>query len=223
MDANLNFKKQRVGHDWVWRAIGVNHYEITFDEREEAFIARSSCGHTSTHRNLVAAISKCLNVEATAKAKPGDQSTSCNGSDASHFHAKPTPSAVKELLEEFFGKSIEIDVETAMTLQSLDCPVFSKHFTNSESRPDGGSCCGFGFAISWQRGPVVNDGIVERNGAFVTDVLHAVQDRLKHYQDGPFKCMENDEALFYIHKALGALERRAQQRRERGVYGTHKV
>jgi len=101
--------------------------------------------------------------------------------------------------------------------------VLTLAFADDEGRPDGGISDGPGFTVSWQRGPLVlPDGTeLPRNGAFVEEVLGACRDRLVTYQDSPFACEENAEALEHINAALEALAERQRNRQARGVAGTH--
>lgn len=122
--------------------------------------------------------------------------------------------------------------------------IFEEHWSDANGRPAGGISCGRGFTISWQNGQLGAHragcesegcrgdegwshvvGCTRRppNGAFVEGVLLAVAGRIAHYQAGEFACAENAEALEHIGRALAALDRRTQDRRERGVEGTHEA
>ena len=59
--------------------------------------------------------------------------------------------------------------------------------------------------LSFQQG---NPADVGRNGFFNEEALVAVQHRLKGFQNGPFKCPENEVAIEFIQKALDALDAR---------------
>jgi hypothetical protein len=74
--------------------------------------------------------------------------------------------------------------------------------------------------INFQDGPINEVGV---NGVMNEDLLTMAVVRLEAFQASPFKCDENQEALEYINKALEALNRRTQNRIERGVEGTHVV
>lgn len=100
--------------------------------------------------------------------------------------------------------------------------IVEEHRTDAEGRPAGGTTTGRGFQIEWQNGPLVKDGVrVEPTGAFVEDVIAAAIGRIEHYQESPFACSENADALAFLHGAASALERRTRNRQERGVEGTH--
>lgn len=91
-------------------------------------------------------------------------------------------------------------------------------------KPAGGVVVGTGFTISWQDGPLGRVGTDERtspNGAFVEDVLAAVQQRIEHYNASGYECPENVAALRGIATALEALDSRTTRRVEQGVEGTH--
>ena len=72
--------------------------------------------------------------------------------------------------------------------------------------------------IFFQNGPIKEFGV---NG-ITGEALLAIQiDRLRCFQAGPFKCDDNEEALYHCKVALGALQRRTIARIKRGVEGTH--
>lgn len=115
------------------------------------------------------------------------------------------------------------------------------NWTDRNGNPAGGVAFGNGFTISWQNGPLGRhhpncipgnadgdrgtcvNGCMRKdpNGAFVEDVLVAVIERLKFYQNGRFACQHNEEALGCLGKALDLLNERTRDRSERGVEGTH--
>lgn len=98
----------------------------------------------------------------------------------------------------------------------------SNHCFDSNGKPDGGSSHGCGFAISWQRGPLVVDGDRKSpNGAFVEDVIAAALDRIEWYQRTGFACDENAQAISYLAMALSALDQRTQRRVLAQTEGTH--
>ena len=80
------------------------------------------------------------------------------------------------------------------------------HDSDSPERPDR-------FAIYWQDGPVNREAGEVRNGAFVEDVLQVCHERLKFYQDSPFACAENAEAMECVNRAIAALMCRREDRR----------
>ena len=51
------------------------------------------------------------------------------------------------------------------------------------------------FAIRWQDGPVDREAGEKANGAFVEDVIDVCKRRLEFYEDSPFACPENAEAI----------------------------
>lgn len=123
----------------------------------------------------------------------------------------------------------------------------SQHWNDEAGKPAGGIAQGTGFVISWQHGPLglCNCGrpaegqpfgeveaadhagycnrIVNRNGAFLEDVIAAAADRLRYHQAGEFASEENAAAIAHLELALGALNARTVQREARGVEGTHIV
>ena len=72
--------------------------------------------------------------------------------------------------------------------------------------------------IQFQNGPRMVLGSQE--GVCDQDLLEIVRDRLTSFQQGPYHCKENAEALMHINEALLALNRRVEDRLERGVLGT---
>lgn len=72
--------------------------------------------------------------------------------------------------------------------------------------------------ILFQRGPIKDVGV---NGVTHESLLAIVIDRLRAYQKGPFKCVENELALQKLEDALWQLQERTKARIARGVEGTH--
>lgn len=75
-----------------------------------------------------------------------------------------------------------------------------------------------GVAIDFQRGPRKEPD--SRHGVLDTDLLEIVRDRLRSFQAGEFSSRENACALTHIEEALMWMNRRAEDRAERGVLGT---
>ena len=105
--------------------------------------------------------------------------------------------------------------------------VASKHYTRN-GNPAGGTTRAlqtgphqWALLVEWQDGPL--GGGIERNGAFVEEVIAAAIDRLEFYQASRFACAENEAAISRLKGALDALEKRTADRRARGVEGTHQV
>lgn len=71
--------------------------------------------------------------------------------------------------------------------------------------------------IHFQEGPVKEFGF---NGLSQEALLAVVIDRLRCFQDGPFKCRENAIALTSCEEALMWLQKRTRDRMARGVEGT---
>ena len=98
----------------------------------------------------------------------------------------------------------------------------SEHWNDANGNPEGGISFGNGFSIGWQHGPLgTGPNRREPNGAFVEDVLAAVADRIRYYQDGRFASDYNAVALEHIEAALASLDQRTKDREARGVEGTH--
>lgn len=76
------------------------------------------------------------------------------------------------------------------------------------------------FAVSFQHEPIAEVGT---NGVTNEVFLAILIDRLECFQQGPFACPENVEALDHLKAARAALLRRTDARIARGVEGTHTI
>lgn len=98
---------------------------------------------------------------------------------------------------------------------------------DDEGRPAGGDADATGIMITWQKGPLREQGTddpAEPNGAFVETVIAIAKQRIEHYQevaDGRFACEENASAIYHLGIALEKLNERTQRRTNAGVEGTH--
>lgn len=70
--------------------------------------------------------------------------------------------------------------------------------------------------IRFQKGPLDQ---VENNGITNEALLAVVIDRLTEFQGGPFPCVENQQALQHLMRALSLLHTRTAERYGRGVEG----
>lgn len=98
------------------------------------------------------------------------------------------------------------------------------HWTK-DGNPAGGKTVGTGINIDWQNGPL-QIGELPRlapNGAFVEGVIEAAIDRLEFYQESPFACEYNAQAIVALEQALIELNARTRDREDRGVEGSHAV
>lgn len=75
-----------------------------------------------------------------------------------------------------------------------------------------------GVLIKFQKGPRKDPEA--RCGILDSDLLEIVRDRLRSFQAGAFSCRENACALTHIEEALMWLNRRVEDRIERGTLGT---
>ncbi len=73
-------------------------------------------------------------------------------------------------------------------------------------------------SICFQTGPRATSDNVP--GILDTDLLEIVRDRLKCFQAGDYACRENACALTHIEEALMWMNKRVEDRAERGVLGT---
>ena len=93
----------------------------------------------------------------------------------------------------------------------------NKNWSNEDGTHEGGVSCGVGYCISWQRGPLGDDG---RNGAFLLEVLGSCRSQLAYFQDSKFKSQENEDALSHLDATIVALESRRDRRSAEGTLGT---
>lgn len=73
--------------------------------------------------------------------------------------------------------------------------------------------------VFFQKGP--RNVPESRHGVLDQDLLEIVRDRLTAFQSGEFAAKENAMALTHIEEALMWLNKRAEDRAERGVLGTY--
>lgn len=73
--------------------------------------------------------------------------------------------------------------------------------------------------IAFQKGP--RNAEESTGGVLDVDLLEIVRDRLKSFQAGEFSCRENACALTHIEEALMWMNKRVEDRAERGVLGTY--
>lgn len=74
------------------------------------------------------------------------------------------------------------------------------------------------IVIQFQKGP--RNDPDSQHGVLDGDLLEIVRDRLRAFQAGTFACRENACALTHIEEALMWMNKRAEDRAERGVLGT---
>ena len=93
---------------------------------------------------------------------------------------------------------------------------------DANGNPTGGYAKGTGIDITWQDGPLGQGADrKEPNGAFVETVIDIARQRIEHYQASKFKCRENAIAITKLEEALMWLNKRTQDRVQRGVEGAH--
>ena len=71
--------------------------------------------------------------------------------------------------------------------------------------------------IRFQHGPINEVGV---NGISNEALLAIVEDRLRSFQQGQFRCRENEQALTKLQEAMFWLQARTRDRVARGVEGT---
>lgn len=70
--------------------------------------------------------------------------------------------------------------------------------------------------ITFQQGPIQEVGV---NGAHIEDVIDLVIDRLRGFNEGPYRCRENSLAITALEEANLWLLKRTLNRIEQGVEG----
>lgn len=72
--------------------------------------------------------------------------------------------------------------------------------------------------VGFQNGPIKEFGV---NGVTQEVLTAIIIDRLRGFQEGPFRCRENAIALTHFEEGLLWLQKRTKARIARGVEGTH--
>lgn len=70
--------------------------------------------------------------------------------------------------------------------------------------------------ITFQHGPIQEVGV---NGAHIEDVIDLLIERLRGFNEGPFRCRENSLAITALEEAQLWLLKRTMNRVEQGVEG----
>lgn len=112
--------------------------------------------------------------------------------------------------------------EKLNTVYALDDPGAGGANHTYRITPNGCDEAGDGYPsqdIFFQNGPRKSPDSI--HGVLDTDILEIVRDRLKSFQAGEFSCRENACALTHIEEALMWMNRRVEDRAERGVLGTN--
>jgi len=74
--------------------------------------------------------------------------------------------------------------------------------------------------INFQKGPVKEVGV---NGCHNEDLIAIVIDRLQGFQESKYKCRENAIAITKLEEALMWLNKRTQDRINKGIEGTSQI
>ena len=105
-------------------------------------------------------------------------------------------------------------------------PMQFTNGTDSNDNPTGGNVRGKGLKVDWQDGPRGTDKpgeLAPSNGAFVEDVIYAAVQRLEFFQGSKFAHQNNQDAIQLLNSALGCLDQRRRERKNRGVEGKHEI
>lgn len=100
-----------------------------------------------------------------------------------------------------------------------DCSI--QNNLDEQGNPAGGIVKSIGLSIEWQNGPLGQGADrKEPTGCFVETVINAVIARIEFYQSTKFKCLENEQTLKHLRKALGWQKDRTSSRELKGIEGT---
>lgn len=105
------------------------------------------------------------------------------------------------------------------------CHLYRVEGFNTASNPSGSLTERHGApaehaTVLFQNGPINEVGV---NGVTHEALLAIVADRLRSFQEGPYKCKANACALTHIEEAMHWLQQRTLERMRRGVEGSHKL
>lgn len=86
--------------------------------------------------------------------------------------------------------------------------------SDENGKPAGGKFLSPGIVITWQKGPLAQDGFEKApNGAFVDTVIFAALQRLRYYNTTEFACRENSLAITHLEEAQHWLTHRRATRK----------
>ena len=105
-------------------------------------------------------------------------------------------------------------------IDELEFNANHKYHVNSKEKETIGSEFHYpNFAdIRFQKGPIKENKV---NGCHHEDLIAIVIDRLQSFQQTGYKCRENAVAITKLEEAMMWLDKRTQDRLNRGVEGTH--
>ena len=105
----------------------------------------------------------------------------------------------------------DLEIYTDDTLNVGGAPVTYRIINNADPHQ-------LDLTLTFQNGPIAEVGT---NGLTHEVLLAIVEDRLKHFQSGPYACRENALALTHIQEAQHWLAHRTRERQAQGIEGTH--
>jgi len=104
---------------------------------------------------------------------------------------------------------------------AMDDPEFNANHAYvvipSEVTPSGPEIPPNFAVVNFQKGPIKENGV---NGCHNEDLIAIVIDRITSLNQGDFRCRENALAITKLEEALLWLNKRTQDRQNRGVEGT---
>jgi len=74
--------------------------------------------------------------------------------------------------------------------------------------------------VKFQKGPIKENGV---NGVANEDLISMVVKRLQCFQESPYKCDENEQAIKHLEDCLKVLRIRTDKRVDREVEGTSEI
>lgn len=114
-------------------------------------------------------------------------------------------------------RKVEIGMDRFTEVMCLDEPGAGGACHEYMVRAKDRSVCIDTLAMAYfQNGAIKEAGV---NGCHNEDLIAIVIDRLKGFQSGEFACFANVQALEHLHSALLVLNKRTNERIERGVEG----
>ena len=114
------------------------------------------------------------------------------------------------------NSELQVDIDNQEAMDGSPCLVNLYHHVEAVEGGDPAHDHSFGM-IAFQCGPL---SVVGVNGGTIEDVTRVLIARLEGFQQGPFNCAENGDAIGFFKYALTALAGRTKRRQDQGVEGT---
>lgn len=116
---------------------------------------------------------------------------------------------------------VDIGSQKYTKVMAVDRPEFGvNHLYHITDREDEEGRAEILTEVRFQKGPIKEHGV---NGCHHANLIAIVIDRLQGFQETKFECTENDFAINLLNDALYWLNKRTNDRAERGVEGTSEL